>query len=767
MPPSAKIALTAVFAVLVLLPAQCALGANAASAHGAAHETVDQLLARMTLEEKVAQISILGAADPGLEQAVRAGLGGTNGVLPGRDVARYTARMQALAAQSRLKIPLWFMGDVAHGFRTIYPVPLAMAATWDPALVTRVHRAAAREATASGVDWTFSPMVDISRDPRWGRVVEGAGEDPYLGAVMAVAQLHGFQGEDLAAPDAMLATAKHFAGYGAVLGGRDYNAVGIPTREFEGVYLPPFKALADAGIGSFMAAFNTLDGVPATSDRALLTGILRERWRFPGLVVSDFDAVPELQTHGVAASPADAAALALHAGIDVDLHSGTYQRELPALVRSGRVPMSALDAAVRRVLEAKARLGLLDGRTGPGRTRDNRDGPPSTAHRALAREAARRSMVLLKNTDDLLPLRVEQRIAVIGPLATARRDLLGPMPAQGQAEEAVSILQGVREATGGRGAVSYTQGVAVDGGDTSEIPAAVQAARAADVALLVLGEDVDMIGEGHSRARIDLPGHQLALAKAIVASGTPVVVVLVSGRPMTIPWLADHADAILDAWLPGTEGGHATADLLFGVDGANPSGRLPMTFPRAVGQIPIDYAHLSTGRPLDTGDQYWSHYIDVPNTPLYPFGFGLSYSAFAYGPVQLDQATLPAHGHLQVRVRVTNQGRRAGTETVQLYVHDEVASVSPPVRLLKGFTQVWLEPGQWQEVRFTLRATDLAFYRRDGTLGTEPGAFQVFVGHDASTANAARFVLAGDAPTEAGNPPPAPAAAGSARDEHQ
>jgi beta-glucosidase len=735
-----KAAARAACALLLLAGTVPAWAAAPPGGDAAMRAFVDDLLGRMTLEEKVGQLAIAGSDNKDLRQLIRAGrLGGTNGVLPEEpDLVAYTRGLQQLAMQSRLKIPLWFMGDVTHGFRTIFPMPLALAASWDTALVERVHRAAATEATAAGVDWTFGPMLDITRDPRWGRVVEGAGEDPYLGSAMAVAQVRGFQGDDLAAADTMLATAKHFAGYGAVEAGRDYNSVYLPEREFRDVYLPPFRAAVDAGIGSVMAAFNTLDGVPATASRSLLTGILRDAWGFDGVLVSDYDAVPELQQHGVAATPGAAARMALHAGVDIDLHSGTYLDALPALVRNGTVPMAEVDAAVRRVLEAKYRLGLFDDPFRYGdRARAQRE-LLSPQHRALARQAARESMVLLKN-DGTLPLQRGGRIAVLGPLADACEPLLGPMHALGQPQDVVPVLAGIRKAAGDGVRVDYAPGVAVDGDDTSGIDAAVRLARAADVAVVVVGEDLSMIGEGNSRAHLDLPGRQLDLVKAVQATGTPVVIVLVSGRPLVIPWLDAHVAAILDAWLPGDEGGNAVADLLFG--DADPSGKLPMTFPRALGQVPIHYAHLNTGRPYDPADSYTSHYVDAPNTPLYPFGHGLSYTSFDYGPLRLDRRQLASDGTLHVTVRLTNSGRRRGTEVAQLYVHDLVASVSPPVRQLKGFQRVTLAPGESRDVVFAITPADLAFHRADMTLGTEPGDYEVFVGGSSTATRSARFTL--------------------------
>jgi beta-glucosidase len=734
----------AVFAFLSLLAPGWVRAADAAPAghdEKAMQAFVDGLLQRMTVEEKVGQLTILGTDRKDLEQLIREGeVGGTNGVLPNTDVVAYTHRMQQLAMQSRLKIPLWFMGDVCHGFATVFPVPLAMAATWDTALVERVDRAAAVEATAAGVDWTFCPMVDISRDPRWGRVVEGAGEDPFLGSAMAAAQVRGFQGDDLSAPDTMLATVKHFAGYGAVQAGRDYNSVWIPPREFRDVYLPPYHAAVGAGAGSVMAAFVALDYVPATADRALLTGILRNQWGFKGLVVSDYDAVLELEKHGIARDAAEAARLALHAGVDVDLHSGTYLRHLPSLVRSGKVPEAEVDAAVRRVLVAKYKIGLFadpfhygDGATAKRVTR-------SPQHRALARKAARESMVLLENRNGTLPLQRRGRVAVIGPLAEDRGTLQGPMAALGKPGNVVTILDGIREVAGRNVDVAFAKGVDVASDDTSGIAAAVNLAKSSDVAVLVLGEGRPMIGEGNSRAHIDLPGRQLELAKAVKAAGVPIVVVLVNGRPLTLPWLHEHADAVLEAWLPGDEGGHAVADLLFG-DG-NPSGKLPMTFPRTLGQVPIHYAHLETGRPFNPASPaYTSRYVDEPNSPLYPFGYGLSYTTFAFGPVHLDSQTLTPDGTVNATVRVSNTGKRAGTEVVQLYIRDEVADVSRPVRQLRGFQRVTLAPGESRNVTFKITPAMLAFHRLDMTLGTEPGGFEVYVGGNSQTTNRASFTL--------------------------
>ncbi len=714
------------------------------SAHGrgAMESKIDALMLRMTLQEKAGQLTIIGADRKDLQSLVRHGeVGGTNGVLPGKDVAAYTRRMQHLAMQSRLKIPLLFMGDVVHGFRTVLPVPLAMAATWNPRLVTQAMHAAATEATNAGVDWTFAPMVDIGRDPRWGRVVEGAGEDPYLDAAITGAAIRGFQGRTLAAPDTMLSTAKHFAGYGAVQAGRDYNSVNLSQRQLHAIYLPPFKAAVDHGIGSVMAAFISLNGVPATGDGALINGILRRAWGFGGLVVSDYDAVPQLQLHGIADSEAQAVREAINAGVDVDLHSGTYLKHLPQLVRSGKVSRARLDAAVRHVLEVKYKLGLFaDPYRYGGRHGDSPMAPPSAAHRALARKVARQSMVLLRNVDHALPLRKDlSSIAVIGPLADDHDDLLGPVHAEGEPGETTTVLDGIRAAVSSGTHVLYARGSGIRGHDDSGFAGAVAAARKADVAVLVVGESEAIVGEGDSRSHLRLPGNQLDLVKAVEATGKPVVVVLINGRPLALPWIATHVPALLDAWMPGTAGGSAVADVLFG--NTNPSAKLPDTFPRDVGQVPLFYAHLRTGRPYNPTDNYTTHYVDVRNTPLFPFGYGLSYTTFHFGAVHVSTDSMPWNGTQTVSVKLTNTGKRKGTEVVQLYVHDTVASVSPPLRLLRRFRRVTLVPGQSRNVTFHLKRHDLAIYQRDLKREAEPGTYQIYVGGSSQASKHADFTL--------------------------
>ena len=719
----------------------------------AGERLVDSLLARMTLEEKLGQLAQYrgrwGETGPqveeGGEEQIREGrVGSFLGVYG----AEYTRRLQRVAVEeSRLGIPLLFAHDVIHGFRTIFPVPLAIAASFDPGAAERATRIAAVEAAAHGLHWTFAPMVDIARDPRWGRVVEGFGEDPYLGSRMAAAHVRGFQGgedgEALASPETLLSTAKHFVAYGAAEGGRDYNVADISERTLHEVYLPPFRAAVEAGVGSIMAAFNEVAGIPMHAHRHLLEDVLRDRWGFDGVVVSDYTGVLELMPHGVAATREEAGILALRAGVDIDMVSGIYVGDLPAAVRAGRLSEVVVDSAVRRVLLAKHRLGLFED---PYRYSDpGREGAVTLTpeHRAFARELARRSFVLLKNEGDLLPLaKTTGTIAVIGPLGEARRAMLGGWAAAGRAEEAVTPLEGVREAASAGTRVLYAKGAEIEGDDRSGFEEAVRIAHEADVALLFLGEHEEMSSEANNRASLDLPGVQGELARAVHATGTPVVAVLINGRPLSIAWLDEHVPAILEAWFPGTEAGHAIADVLFG--DAAPAGKLPITFPRAVGQVPIYYAHKNTGRPPVEGEKYTSKYIDLPWTPLYPFGHGLGYTSFRYEGLRVEPARAGPTDSVHVRVTVSNAGERAGDEVVQLYLRDDVASVTRPLKELKGFRRIHLEPGESETVSFRLAPADLAFLGPDLRPVVEPGAFTVFVGGSSADVLEAGFERIGE-----------------------
>ncbi|MGH7527359.1 MAG: glycoside hydrolase family 3 N-terminal domain-containing protein [Gemmatimonadales bacterium] len=704
---------------------------------------VDSVLARMTLEEKLGQLTQSrgrwGQTGPSVEEGGEAEIrSGKIGSFLGIFGAAYTRQMQRIAVeQSRRKIPLLFAHDVIHGFRTIFPVPLAEAASWDPAAVEGAARIAAIEATAHGLHWTYAPMVDIARDPRWGRVVEGSGEDPLLGSAMAAARVRGFQGSDLRAANTMLATAKHFAAYGGAEGGRDYNTVDLSPQTLHEIYLPPFRAAVDAGAGSVMAAFNEVNGIPMHAHGELINGVLRDRWKWNGVVVSDYNGVQELMAHGVAGDSTTAGVLGLRAGVDVDMVSGIYFGKLPAALRAGRISVRQVDEAVRRVLQAKYRLGLFED---PYRYSDEsreRALTLTAEHQAAAREMARKSIVLLKNQGNVLPLAKSLRtIAVIGALASDGRSAIGSWSAAGRKEEAVTVLDGIRRAVPSTTRVLYAEGAEVEGTDTSGFAKALQVALEADAVILVLGEREDMSAEASNRASIELPGVQEKLAQRVHATGKPVAVVLMNGRPLAVPWLDENLPAILETWHHGTQMGPAVADVLFG--DYTPGGKLPVTFPRATGQVPLYYNHKNTGRP-PSEEKYTSKYLDVPWTPLYPFGHGLSYTTFGYTAPRLSRTTMRATDTLVVEVEVSNTGSRAGDEVVQLYLRDDIASVTRPVKELRGFRRVTLRPGEQRRVSFTLRPDDLAFYDQRMTRVVEPGSFTVSVGGSSAAVQEARF----------------------------
>jgi beta-glucosidase len=728
---------------LLLVSWLCSSSPAGAQGH-APNARVEALLSRMTLEEKLGQLTQIGGgtqatgpkAATGTEDDIRRGhVGSFLGVWG----AETTHRLQRIAVEeTRLHIPLLFAADVIHGFRTIFPVPLAEAASWDVALAERCARTAALEATAHGLQWDYAPMVDIARDARWGRVVEGAGEDPFLGSAFAVARVRGLQSRTAATGSEMIATAKHFVAYGAAEGGRDYNTVDISDRTLREVYLPPFRAAVEAGAGSIMAAFNELAGVPMHANQRLLRNVLRDEWGFQGVLVSDYTGIKELMAHGVAATPADATRLSLSAGVDVDMISGFYLRELPDLVRRDPRLSRAIDDAVRRVLEAKLSLGLFDD---PYRYSDvareaARTSTPEA--RALSREAARESLVLLENRGQILPLKKGlATLAVIGALADDTRSVLGNWAAVGRPEEAVSILAGIRAAVSPATRVLYARGASAKSDDTLGFAEAERAARSADAIIAVVGETEDMSGEARSRARLELPGAQQTLIERLAATHKPLVVILLNGRPLALPAVVAHAPAVLEAWYPGSEAGHAVADVVFG--DYDPSGKLPISFPRAVGQVPITYAHKPTGRPPSDSETYSSKYIDVAVTPLYVFGHGLSYTRFEYDTPRLSVTRLDPNETLRVQVTVRNAGQRAGTEVAQLYLRDDIASFTRPVRALRGFTRVSLLPGAAQELTFTLDRDDFALLDADGKRIIEPGTFTVFVGGSSSAERSAQF----------------------------
>jgi beta-glucosidase len=738
--------------------------AAAAQSDPAADRRVEEILARLTLEEKVGQLNQYsfgmptgpGTGRSNVEDAVRRGEIGS--FLNVTDPALANRLQRIAMEESRAKIPIVFGLDVIHGFRTVFPVPLALSATWDPALVERASRISAVEATGVGVRWTFSPMVDIARDARWGRIVEGSGEDPYLGSLMARAYVRGYQGERLSDPTALAACAKHYAAYGAAEAGRDYNTVDMSERHLRQVYLPPFHAAVDAGVATLMASFNTLNGIPATGNAFLMDQVLRKEWGFRGFVVSDWGSVGELIPHGVAGTLETAARKGLLAGVDMDMESNAYFQHLPALVKSGAVPEAAVDEAVRRVLRIKLALGLFErpyvaegaavGATLPA------------AHVDAAREAAERSFVLLKNDRAVLPIAKGVRtVALVGPLADSRQDMLGPWFANGKPEDVVT-LRAALEARAKRDGfrLIYAKGTDISGTSDAGFAEAVAAARQADVVLLALGEDANlMTGEAGSRASLGLPGNQQALLEQVAAAGKPTALVLFSGRPLALTSAAEKVPAILEAWFPGVQAGPALERVLFGE--ASPSGRLTVTFPRSVGQVPIYHAVLNTGRPptgLDltrppapnnANEKYRSRYVDEQNAPLYPFGHGLTYTTFEYSAPSVSaerlSASAVASGQAQVRVtaEVRNTGTRAGEEVAQLYIGLRGTSVARPVRELRGYRRVSLAPGASERVEFVLGRDELSFWNAEMKNAVEPAELTVWVGPHAQGGGSAKVVL--------------------------
>jgi beta-glucosidase len=731
---------TGALALLARAPMGFALGPSPST--GPAF--IDGLVARMSVEEKAGQLTLLASAAqdstaaganpnattrPTAERQVAAARAGRlTGVFNGSD-PRWHQRLQKAALESRLKIPMIFAADVIHGFSTVFPVPLGETASFEPELARRTARAAALEATAVGIDWTFAPMVDIARDARWGRMVEGSGEDLLVGRRFADARVRGFQGDGLDRADAMLACPKHFAAYGAAEAGLDYNTVDVSERTLREVYFPPFQAGFDAGALSTMAAFNELSGIPATANTWLLDDVLRGEWGFRGLVVSDYTGDMELVAHGFAADAREATRLAFMAGVDMSMQSGLYMQYLPGLVADGAVPMARLDEAVRRVLQVKAALGLFDDpfrRHAPARAQSRQQRPETLA---LAREAARRSIVLLKNEGELLPLkRSNQRIALIGPFAEDWKNPTGPWSIFGSSGPGSDLASAMRKAMADPDALRVAKGCGVEAAIPGGIEAAVAAATAADVAVLAIGESRDASGEAQSRTEVVVPPAQQALVAAVVATGTPVVVVLSNGRALALDDAVLASPAILVGWFLGSASGTALADVLFG--DYSPSGRLPVSFPRASGQVPYHYDHKPTGRPGSAPgalEKYKAHFHGTPNTARFAFGHGLTYGRIEYAALDTGPGTLAADGTLEITAQIRNRGNRAAEEVVQLYIRDRAASITRPVRELKDFRKIGLAPGATASVRFTLRRDDLLFIGQDLKPTVEPGQFDLWV----------------------------------------
>ena len=705
-------------------------------------EFVSELMSKMTVDEKIYQL-VQFTSDgtttgpiTGDNFITRIQQGKVGSILNATG-AKETREIQRInLANSRLKIPLLFGHDVIHGYKTIFPINLGMAATFDPKSVELAARIAATEASSGGVHWTFAPMVDIARDPRWGRISEGSGEDNYLGTQMAIANVKGFQGDDLSKNNTILACAKHFAAYGAAEAGRDYNTVDMSERVLRDTYLPPFKAMVDAGVKTFMTSFNEISGVPSTANSFLLRDVLKEEWKFDGFVVSDYTGINEMIAHGFAKDDQDAAQLAINAGLDMDMVGATYMNTLKKSYEEGKVTIDIINDACKRVLDAKYDLGLFED---PYRYSDEKREKetiykPEFLEAALA--VANNSLVLLKNNNALLPLNKNQKIAFVGPLVSDDKNIIGSWAALGDRNGfATSVKEGVLKLLGNTQNVTFDDGVEIQSTNKTMMQKAIENASKADVIVAVMGESENMSGEAGSKTNIDLPGLQKEFLAELKKIGKPIVLVLMNGRPLTISWENDNMDAILEAWWPGTRGGDAIAQTLFGVN--NPNGKLPITFPRSVGQIPIYYNHKNTGRPYlgatDPEQKYKSRYTDSDNSPLFPFGFGLSYTNFSYSNLKISTNKISRNETLRISVNVTNSGNYDGAETVQLYIKDVVGSVTRPVKELKRFEKVVIKKGETKTISFEITAEDMRFYDKNMKFTAEPGDFEIFVGGNSDT----------------------------------
>lgn len=729
---------------------------------------VDSILALMTVEEKLGQLNLPSSGDITTGQAQSSNIaqkieeGKVGGLFNIKSVEKIKEVQRIAVEKSRLKIPLIFGMDVIHGYESTFPIPLGLSASWDMELINQTARVAAQEATADGINWTFSPMVDISRDPRWGRISEGNGEDPYLASQIAKAMVTGYQGSDLAQSNTLMACVKHFALYGAPEAGRDYNTVDMSRIRMYNEYLPPYKAAVDAGVGSVMASFNEVDGIPATGNKWLMTDLLRNQWGFNGFVVTDYTGINEMVDHGVG-DLQQASAMALNAGVDMDMVGEGFLTTLKKSLDEGKVSIETINTAVKRILTAKYQLGLFND---PYRYCDESRAATeiySAQHRALARKAGAESMVLLKNQNQLLPLKKEGTIALIGPLANTAVNMAGTWSVATKQDKSVSLLEGLKEVVGNQANILYAKGSNVDYDldfekrvtmfgkdiprdtktDRQLLDDALAIAKKSDVILAAIGETAELSGESSSVTKLQIPQAQKDLLNALLKTGKPVVLVLFTGRPLAIVDENNSVPTILNVWFPGSEAGLAISDVLFGA--VNPSGKLTSTFPRNVGQVPIFYNHKNTGRPLMNTEgkfeKFRSNYLDVRNEPLYPFGYGLSYTTFKYSDVALSSNTMTTTGSIDVSVSVTNAGNYDGKEVVQLYIRDVVGSVTRPVRELKNFKKIDIKKGETKTVTFTITENDLKFYNYNLDFVAEPGTFQVFVGTDSATQNVAEFEL--------------------------
>ena len=708
---------------------------------------VDSVLSLMTLEEKIGQLNQFSYGS-GWGPAVKVQISsqyhemikeGKIGSFLNATGAELTYELQKIAvSESRLKIPILFGYDVIHGFRTIFPVPLAEASSFDPEIVEMSARYQALESSSAGIHWTFAPMVDIARDPRWGRIVEGSGEDSYLGSVMSSARVRGFQGD--LSNDNIISCAKHFAAYGGAEGGRDYNSVDISERTLRDVYLPPFKSALDAGAETIMASFNEISGVPSSGNKFLLTDILRNEWGFKGFVVSDWNSIGEMINHNYSKDLKDAAMISINSGMDMDMESRAFLNHLKELVDENKVSKETIDESVRRILRIKFMLGLFDD---PfkycSKEREQKIVMNDDIQKA-ALDVAKRSIVLLKNDGSLLPLKKDfKKIAVIGPLAESKEEPLGAWAGFGNPDDVVTVVEGLRKYVSGKTEILYSKGCDIEGGSTDGFDDAIKTANESEVVILCLGESKDMSGEARNRSSLELPGVQQRLAEEIYKTGKPVVVILMNGRPLSVEWIDQNIPAIVEAWFLGIKSGDAIAEVLFG--DYNPSGKLPVTFPRSVGQIPIYYNHKNTGRPGNENNHYTSKYLDLPLSSLYPFGYGLSYTRFKISDLILSSAEISANNNLIIKVKVENTGNYDGEEVVQLYIQDLVASVTRPVKELKGFKKIFLKKGEEKEISFIITEEDLRFTGPDNKPISEPGYFKVFVGNDSGNVIESKFEL--------------------------
>ncbi len=726
---------------------------------------IDGLMKKMTLEEKIGQLNLPSSGDFVTGQAQSSDIGNkikqgkVGGLFNIKSVAKIKDVQKVAVEESRLKIPLIFGMDVIHGYETVFPIPLALSCSWDMKLVENSARIAAVEASADGINWTFSPMVDICRDPRWGRIAEGSGEDPYLGSRVAVAMVKGYQGNDLKANNTILSCVKHYALYGAAEGGRDYNTTDMSHQRMYNDYFPPYKAAALAGAGSFMASFNEVDGVPATANKWLMTDVLRKQWGFKGFVVTDYTGINEMVAHGLG-DLKTVSARALSAGIDMDMVGEGFLTTLQQSLKEGKVTQAEIDAACRRILEAKYKLGLFEDPYKYCSEERAKAEVFSAAHRAAARSTAAQSFVLLKNDKNILPLKKSGTIAFIGPLADNKENMPGTWSVAAKFDKATSLLAGVKEVAGSNVKILYAKGSNLAADEKFEeragmfgkalgrdnrpaadiIKEAVDIANQSDVVVAALGESAEMTGESSSRSNIEIPDAQKDLLNALLKTGKPVVLVLFTGRPLAIKWESENVPAILNVWFGGSEAGYAIADVLFG--NVNPSGKLTTTWPQNVGQIPLYYAHKNTGRPLPEGQwfqKFRSNYLDVSNDPVYPFGYGIGYSNFTYSDVKLSAASLKGNETLTASVNVTNTGNYDGKEVVQLYIHDVVGSVTRPVKELKGFQKVDIKAGETKTVTFTITPEDLKFYNYDLKYDWEAGDFEIMIGTNSRDVKTAKI----------------------------